>query len=84
MKAETLRQNKDTVASVIEGLAEFQIGEIKAETLVIFGTEDSMSNRKACESVQQATNGRLVEVATGHYFTLEDPQTTGTALIEFL
>jgi len=81
---ETLKHNKEDVAEVIECLAGFKIGEIKAKTLVIMGAEDSLSDGRACQSVQAATRGRLVEVGTGHYFPLEDPQATAAAIIAFL
>ena len=84
LQEETLKQDKESVAEVIECLAGFQIGEIKAETLVIMGTEDRMSDRMACQSVQEVTKGRLVELPTGHYFTLEDPQATAAAIAAFL
>ena len=50
------------------------------EAWIIKGTEDGAVAPDACETIRDLTNGRIIELQTGHFFTREDPKGTADAI----
>ncbi|KAJ7575622.1 Alpha/Beta hydrolase protein [Mycena floridula] len=53
-------------------------------TSVVRGREDTMSSAEVCAKMAELTGGMIVEVDTGHFFTLEDPQLIAKTISEIL
>ncbi|TDL22434.1 alpha/beta-hydrolase [Rickenella mellea] len=82
IEREIMRQDADGVARFIEALSEFHWdGKLPGVTVfVVAAKEDAMSNYKACKKIAKLTQGKLVEMNTGHNVTFEDPEGFTAAL----
>lgn len=77
-------------ASCCEAIARFdlrgRLGEIKAETLVMYGTEDETISAADAEGIADEIDGAEVLAVEGakHLVSVELPETVNARLIEFL
>ena len=77
-------------ASCCEAIARFdlrsRLGEIKAETLVMYGTEDETISAANAEGIADEIDGADVMAVEGakHLVSVELPEAVNARLIEFL
>ncbi|KII83885.1 hypothetical protein PLICRDRAFT_46640 [Plicaturopsis crispa FD-325 SS-3] len=88
IRSEILLQDKDRAASTIEALSAFECaegwGERGIEAVVVAGKQDTMATTENCAKLATRLGARLVEMDTGHSFTIEDPETTVKVLRDIL
>ena len=75
VKSETERHEpkREGAARHMEAVAQYESTPIAdVPTWIIRGSEDTVSPESAAESARQLTNGKVITIKHGHYFTWEN------------